>query len=91
MERAVANFTSDWQGQYEIIEAREVTTDRAMLLTRQYPLRGYDAVHLTAALTAADIYQRRAGTRLTFVSADRNLLQAATSEGMLVDDPNTHP
>lgn len=91
MERAAANFAADWQHQYEILEATAVVTEQAMTLARRYPLRGYDAVHLAAALEADAAYQRRAGLRVTLISADQAQLQAATSEGMLVDDPNAHP
>jgi predicted nucleic acid-binding protein len=82
---------SDWQGQYEIVEVTAVIAERAMLLARRYPLRGYDAVHLAAALESNDAYQRRSGLRVTLVSADQDQLQAAAAEGMLVDDPNDHP
>lgn len=52
MERAAANFLTDWQGQYEIVEATADLAEQAMQLVQRHPLRGYDAVHLAAALTA---------------------------------------
>jgi uncharacterized protein len=91
MDRAITRFESDWRWRFELIEAGPDLTDHAMRLVRRYPLRGYDAVHLAAALTADDVYRRRTGTRVTLISADRDQLQAAQAEGVLVDDPNTHP
>ncbi|MGH2587908.1 MAG: type II toxin-antitoxin system VapC family toxin [Dehalococcoidia bacterium] len=91
IERAAANFASDWQGQYEIVDVIAAIADRAMQLARRYPLRGYDAVHLAAALETNDTYQRRSGSHVTLISADQDQLQAAASEGMLIDDPNGHP
>jgi uncharacterized protein len=90
MERSVANFASDWQQQYEIVEVTVGVTELAMVLARRYPLRGYDAVHLAAALVADDAYQQRVAQRVTLISADQNQLRAAQSEGMLIDDPNSH-
>lgn len=54
-------------------------------------LRGYDAVHLGAAIelqAGRDLQQLPA---LTFVSADREQLQAGRTERLQTEDPNTHP
>ncbi|MBA3946870.1 MAG: type II toxin-antitoxin system VapC family toxin [Herpetosiphonaceae bacterium] len=59
--------------------------DRAMQLTQQHRLRGYDAVQL-AALTASAVLPP-----LTFLSADNDLIAAARSEGLSADNPNLHP
>ncbi len=91
VERATVRFLSEWRRRYEILEVTPALAEQAMLLARQHPLRGYDAVHLAAALAADDLYQRLAGTRLTFISSDRNLLRAIAAEGGLVNDPNDHP
>ena len=91
VERAISGFTSDWQRRFEIIEVTADLADRAMLLARRYPLRGYDAIHLAARLTADDICEQHVGGRATFISADRNLSHAAGSDGLLIDAPNSHP
>ncbi len=53
----------------------------------KYALRTLDAIQLSAALNVAAAF----GEPMTFVSADRNLLNAALAEGFNVDDPNVHP
>ena len=62
------------------IASVEVTEDfvrTAGRLAEQEGLRGYDAVHLAAALVIADI-------DTVFVSGDRGLLAAATRAGLAV-------
>ncbi len=50
------------------------------------PLRGYDAVHLAAALDL-DRHLRHAGLpAVTFVAADAALCRAAAAEGLTVVD-----
>ena len=89
--RAATNFKADFTNQYHILEVTPGLTDRAMTLAQQHSLRGYDAVQLAAA---AELHILRNGmglTPLTFVSADTALNRAAQSEGLAVDDPNSHP
>lgn len=47
--RLATTFREDWQNRYEILEVSVAVVERAMRLAAQYPLRGYDAVHLAAA------------------------------------------
>ncbi len=65
-------------------------TERAMDLAAAHGLRGYDAVHLGAALDIQDVRRTMALPDLTFVSADTNQRQAAAAEGLLVEDPNAY-
>jgi predicted nucleic acid-binding protein len=67
---AATNFFDDWLKRYQILEVSVWTSDRAMTLAMKYPLRGYDAVHLAAALEASRVYQAHQLPPLTFVSAD---------------------
>jgi len=62
-----------------------------MDLAERRGLRGYDAVHLAAALVVAEAQRRAGRPPLTFVSADTNQRQAAAAEGLLVEDPNAYP
>ena len=88
--RAAANFRADWQLQYQILEVSEVVADRAMALVERHGLRGYDAVHLAAAVESQQLRRGMPLPPLTFVSADQRQLQAAGIEGLAVDDPTTH-
>jgi uncharacterized protein len=72
--------------EYRAIPITVAVADRAMQLTQQYRLRGYDAVQLAAGLSAA-----AALPALTFVAADEDLLTAARAEGLAAENPNLHP
>ena len=89
--RAIQAFRQDWQVWPRVLSVRQVLTDRAMDLVERHGLRGYDAVHLAAALAAADARQRSRLSALTFVSADNDQRNAAAVEGLPVEDPNTYP
>ena len=84
-------FRLDWQHDYLILEVTSTVTERAMDLAEAYGLRGYDAVHLGAALDAQATRQAMGLPDLTFVSADTDQRQAAAAEGLPVDDPNAYP
>lgn len=56
-------------------------------LTITHPLRALDAIQLASALHASTTLN----TLLTFITADKNLLAAATAEGLTTDDPTAHP
>lgn len=88
-QRAEARFAADWRRQYRVMEVTAGIVEHAALLARQYPLRGYDAVHLAAAI-ALDAQFQAVGERVVLVSADQGQLRAAVSEGMVVEDPNDH-
>lgn len=89
--RAAANFKTDFQTQYQIVEVTVDVADRAMTLAEQHGLRGYDAVQLAAALELHAVREEMGLPPLIFVSADSDLNVAAQAEGMSADDPNTHP
>jgi uncharacterized protein len=61
-----------------------------MELAETHSLRGYDAVQLAAALMVHNMRQALGLPALELVSADRDLNDAATTEGLTVDNPNTH-
>lgn len=63
---------------------------RAMSLAERHRLRAYDAVQLGAALELLTIASAT-GISLTFVSADTQLNLAASTEGLLVENPLNHP
>lgn len=86
-----ANFRADWQMQYLRVDVTDNVIRDAMTLVERHGLRGYDAVHLAAALSADARLRAESGTSVTFISADLQQLQAARAEGLLIDDPNAHP
>ena len=90
-QSAMAAFRSDFGGAYLVSEFTPALAERAMDLAQAYGLRGYDAVQLAVSL---DVNAARRGyglPPLTLVSADTDLNQSATAEGLAVENPNDHP
>lgn len=78
------------QTQYQVITLSNTILLWAMHLHETYRLRAYDSVQLATAL---ELNARLLGnrTKLTFVTADVRLLQAATAERLTSDNPNNYP
>jgi predicted nucleic acid-binding protein len=89
--RSANNFREDWRRQYQIVEVTDAVADRAMELAERHALRGYDAVHLAAAMALQAVRQTLQLPPLTFISSDAQQLQAAEAEGLLIQDPNQYP
>lgn len=89
--RLATNFRGDWQHLYQIVEISIVIADHAMNLAAQHPLRGYDAVHLAAALEVQELRRALSLPALTFVSADHEQLRIAAAEGLLTENPSLYP
>ncbi len=83
---AVADFQLDFARQYRVVEVSAGLVAQAATLARRHALRGYDAVQLAAAVEVHLLIPS-----LTLLSADADLNAAAAAEGLLVDDPNSHP
>lgn len=87
----IANLNDDFVRHYRVIEVSARVVDRAVSLVQAHGLRAYDAVQLAALL---EINSDRTTLKLpavTLVSADLAVNDAATTEGLAVDDPNAHP
>lgn len=84
-------FRQHLTGRYTAIAITPALLAEAARLANTHALRAYDAVQLAAAL---ELQQQRQTTGLgppTLVSADQALNDAATAEGLAVDDPRGHP
>jgi len=87
----LAQFRHDAAHQYNILEITPALLTDAERLVEIHGLRAYDAVQLAAA---AELHQGRSTiglTRLTLISADKELNAAAMGDGIDVDDPTMHP
>ena len=82
----LTDFQHDFDRQYRVVDISARLIGHAADLARTYALRGYDAVRLAAAL---EVWSQI--PTLVLISADGDLNAAATSEGLPVDDPNSHP
>jgi predicted nucleic acid-binding protein len=84
-------FRQHLAGRYTVIEITPALADAAMRLANTHNLRAYDAVQLAAALDINQKEQDAGFAPVTLISADQALNDAATAEGLTVDDPRSHP
>ncbi len=70
---------------------RTALLDAAIRLANTHNLRAYDAVQLAVAVEVNRFYQAAGSNPVMLVSSDRELNNAATVEGLTVDDPTAHP
>ena len=87
---AATTFERHFRHRYTRLSLSLPVIYTAMGLTKDHQLRGYDAVQLAAAMVLRDFLQTQAITDLIFVSADRDLCQAAATEGLMTENPNDH-
>ncbi|MDP3184873.1 MAG: type II toxin-antitoxin system VapC family toxin [Anaerolineales bacterium] len=73
------DFLDDW-GSFTRIQVSTVTVERASQISFAYKLRGYDALHLAAAL----LWQERLNLPVTLATFDRDLWLASREAGMSV-------
>jgi predicted nucleic acid-binding protein len=78
------------QHQYQVLALTNPIVVRAIQLHERHRLRAYDSVQLAAAL---ELQGRLTpgNQQIVFLSADVRLLAAASTEGLLIDNPNLHP
>jgi hypothetical protein len=86
-QRVTHLFSDDVRNQYQVIEVTEELVNIAMSLAQRHVLRGYDSVHLAAALETYTSLANTSMALFTFVSADVGLNRAAQSEGLSVANP----
>lgn len=82
---ALESFQQHLMSIFLVQPITEVILERALAVIDQQELRAYDAIQLAACLTQAS---QETGGLATFVSADRQLLEAAQAEGLAVLDPS---
>lgn len=88
---ARTTFERDLDSEYQVVEVTVALVRRAMNLAAAHGMRGYDAVHLAAALEVNEALVASASPAPVLISADVELNAAAVAEGLVVEDPNAHP
>jgi uncharacterized protein len=99
---AVKEFRDDFENHYMVIEITSEVISKAMNLTENHKLRGYDAVQLAVALKIGSQLKAMASSAaaptvavampaLIIVSADDELNAAALAEGLTFEDPRSYP
>ena len=78
-EDTLEEFRADWWD-YHRLPVTEPLVARADRLACEHILRGYDAIHLAAALTLQELLS----LPVTLVTYDRELAEAAQASGMAV-------
>lgn len=89
--QAASLFKGEWRTQYQIVPFTTNLADEAMRVAQQHGVRGYDSVHLAAAVILQNARHTLNLSPLTFISSDRVQLQAAVAEGLIVEDPAAFP
>jgi hypothetical protein len=89
--QAQTQLISHTQNQYRLVAITSQRLDKAVDLTSQHKLRGYDAVQLACALYFNQLLVSKALSPLIFISADKELLIATQAEGLQTDNPNNYP
>ena len=88
--KACNQFRNDLQTEYQIIEITESIIISGMTLAQTYGLRGYDAVQLAAGCAVNVLCIANSLPPMLFVSSDNELNLVASSEGLIVENPNMH-
>ncbi len=88
---AANSIRGDCLRDYQIMPPTAEIVDLACSLLEHHPLRAYDATHLASALSAKRFLATEGQQPLIFLSADGRLADAASAEGLAVDNPNLHP
>lgn len=87
----LSRFRDHLSGRYNILEITPDLMKEAMKLTNTHVLRAYDAVQLAVAIGLQRDWKDAGFGGIVFVSSDRDLNDAATAEGLTVEDPRQHP
>jgi predicted nucleic acid-binding protein len=75
--KAWQDFLDDWAA-FSHIAVSPLMIERACRIAWEYRLRGYDSLHLAAAL----LWQESIGEQVTFAAFDRELWSAGKKSGM---------
>ena len=75
--KAWQDFLDDWES-FTRLRVTTGTIEKASDIAWKYGLRGYDSLHLAAAL----LWQETLGVKITFAAFDRNLWLASQKTGL---------
>jgi predicted nucleic acid-binding protein len=89
-QAAIQAFFVDVRSFINIIHPTPDVIDDAIQLIGQYPLMAYDAIQIASALHCDQVVRSVSSYRVTFIAADRQVLNAAESEGLLVENPEDY-
>ena len=88
-ERNYRKFMDEFRSEYKLAPVTSAIILSAAALTQSHPLKAYDAIQLAVALRSNDLLKKD-DLFLTFVTADKTLLQAAEAEELAAENPQDH-
>ncbi len=88
-DNVFAQFMYDVTSRFQLVHAGPNDFFTAAMLTREYPLKAYDAVQLTVAIRYSQTLAAHK-LALIFVSGDKTLLTATQAEKLTADNPFEH-
>lgn len=88
---ALSDFDTDLADQYIAMRLTRDVLDSARIVIEKHALRGYDAIQLATALECNRQQVELDLPATEFMSADNELLIAASAEGLETGNPNDHP
>jgi predicted nucleic acid-binding protein len=89
-DQAVALMLRHCDREYRMVPLTPDVLGRAVGLTQNHRLRGFDAVQLGAALITNDSLRAAGLEGLVFVTADNDLIHAAMAEKLPSENPNNY-
>ena len=89
-DKAMRRFRRDFDKRFIVINLTPQIVEEGISLAEKYSLRGYDTVQLAVGLSVRNRLVQSGIQNFTFISADKDLNSAATTEGLTVDNPNNH-
>jgi hypothetical protein len=84
----LAAFRYDTEYRYIVADVMPITVETACELAGRHPVRAYDAVQLATALLINGEIVRNNKPPLTFICADKRLLEIAQAENLHTENPN---
>jgi len=87
---AQSEITADFTQDFFLLEVSLPRVQEAMVLSARHGLRGYDAVHLAAALFLRNQCRQSNLPDPLLIASDKELIAAAQAEGLAVDNPSLH-
>ncbi len=89
-DRALSRFLQDCDDSFLVLPVDRLVIDRAVELTQNHRLRGYDAIQLATALVTSEALQSQNLPAPVFVVGDDDLLAAAGAETLPIENPLDH-
>jgi predicted nucleic acid-binding protein len=83
-------FLMDYQNLFTQISITSKILSDAMILISKYYLRAYDSLQLATAIELQEIIPPGMNQEVTFICADKQLLDIAQKEGLNIENPDLY-